>query len=124
MMSEKRSQYCLLGEDARQMGLPNAIIVRATEADDDRKRAFLKTDCNAFGILRAIDIGDDEAPRLMRIIIGQPPRPSAPAVESVVYSLHVWPNYDLAQVRAWIDSWPHVGASFERAINEVIDGYH
>lgn len=39
MMSEKRSQYCLLGEDARQMGLPNAIIVRATEADDDRKRA-------------------------------------------------------------------------------------
>lgn len=60
----------------------------------------------------------------MRIIIGQPPRPSAPAVESVVYSLHVWPNYDLAQVRAWIDSWPHVGASFERAINEVIDGYH
>lgn len=99
-MSEKRSQYCLLGEDARQMGLPNAII------------------------LRAIDTGDDEAPRLMRIIIGQPPASSAPAVESIVYSLHVWPNFDLAQVRAWIEAWPHVGAPFEKAINEVFDGHH
>ena len=87
-------------------------------------RAFIKTDCATFGILRGIDTGDDEAPRLMRIIIGQPPASSAPAVESIVYSLHVWPNFDLAQVRAWIEAWPHVGAPFEKAINEVFDGHH
>lgn len=82
-------------------------------------RAFLKTDCSTFGILRSIDTGEDEAPRLMRIIIGQPPAPSAPAAESVVYSLHVWPNFDLAQVRTWIESWPHVGVLFEQAIEEL-----
>lgn len=57
-------------------------------------------------------------------IVGQPPASSAPAVESIVYSLHVWPNFDLAQVRAWIEAWPHVGAPFEKAINEVFDGHH
>lgn len=87
-------------------------------------RAFLKADCSTFGILRSIDTGEDDAPRLMRIIIGAPVQPQSPAAEGIVYSLHVWPNFDLQQVRAWIESWPHVGVLFEQAINEVIDGHH
>ena len=82
-------------------------------------RAFLKTDCSTFGILRTIDTNEDDTPRLMRIIIVRPPEPRASAPESIVYSLHVWPNYDLQQVRAWLEAWPHVGETFEQAIEEM-----
>lgn len=82
-------------------------------------RAFLKTDCSTFGILRTIDTGEDDAPRLTRIIIGKPTEPQPAAPEGIVFSLHVWPNFDLAQVRDWIGTWPHVGVAFERAIEEM-----
>lgn len=39
MTSETRSQYCLFGDDAEKLGLPNAVIVWATEHDDKHKRA-------------------------------------------------------------------------------------
>lgn len=82
-------------------------------------RTFIKSECNTFGILKPVDFGDGETPRLMRIIIGQQPEPNAPAPEPVVFSLHIWPNYNLQQVRSWLEAWPHVGATFEQAIMEM-----
>lgn len=84
-------------------------------------RAFLKTECSTFGILRSIDAGDDDAREAWRmsIIIGKPPEPSAPATEGIVYSLHIWPNFDKGQVQRWLESWPHVGVLFEQVIEEL-----
>ena len=82
-------------------------------------RAFIKAECAQFGILKPVDFSESEAPRLMRIIIGQQPEPSAPAPEPVVFSLHVWPNYDQRQVRAWLESWPHVSQPFAQAIEAM-----
>lgn len=82
-------------------------------------RAFIKTECAVFGILKPVDVGESDAPRLMRIIIGQPLEQSAQAPEAIVYSLHVWPNYNLQQVRTWLEAWPHISAPFERAIEDL-----
>jgi hypothetical protein len=89
-------------------------------------RSFLKTECILFGNLKPISLDENDAPQLMRIIIGQPVMPSAPAQEPVVFTLHVWPNYDLQQVRTWLEMWPHVGEPFEQAINEIKErnGHH
>ncbi len=88
-------------------------------------RAFIKTDCASFGILKPVDLNPERPPQVLSIILGRPAEsPPTPAPESIVYSLHVWPNYDLQQVRTWLESWPHVGVLFEQAINEVIDGHH
>ena len=81
-------------------------------------RAFIKAECAQFGILKPVDFSESEAPRLMRIIIGQP-APSAPASEPVVFTLHVWPNYDIVQVRTWLEKWPHISEPFAQAIEAM-----
>lgn len=82
-------------------------------------RAFIKVECSTFGILKSLDMGEGDAPRLMRIIIGQPVAPIASAPDPIVYSLHVWPNYDLQKVRSWLEAWPHISEPFESAIEEI-----
>jgi hypothetical protein len=78
-------------------------------------RAFLKAECEVFGILKPVDHNSAPA-SILAALVGKAP---APAADAIVFSLHVWPNYDLPAVRTWIEAWPHVGEPFEQAIEEM-----
>lgn len=106
------------------------LVIEPSEACDrclmlyaisDPARAFIKTECACFGILTPVDLNPERPPQVFSIILGKPAESATVQARTpvVVYSLHVWPNFDLSQVRDWISAWPHVGVLFEQAIEEL-----
>ena len=79
-------------------------------------RAFLKKECECFGILKPVDHNSAPASILAMLTGRQTAQPTAP---ETLFTLHVWPNYDLQQVRTWMEAWPHVSEPFARAIEEA-----
>jgi hypothetical protein len=87
-------------------------------AVSEAARCFLRQECEVFGILKPVD-PNSAPPSILGMLVGRGQPPAQRAGPETLFTLHVWPNYDLQQVRTWMEAWPHISEPFEHAINEV-----